>query len=94
MVADNTANDYVYLYHILQTGNGYIVSQSIRNSDKNERTYALDQEGYKPIDEGEWYKSRIITRKIEVTDSDGHKKNKCAGAQPGARAHAGGHPRR
>lgn len=76
MVADNIANDYVYLYHILQTGNGYIVSQSIRNSDKNERTYALDQEGYKPIDEGEWYKSRIITRKIEVTDSDGHKKNK------------------
>ncbi len=54
---------------LLDDGNGYIISKSLKKSTKEDREWAMDQDGYTIVDENFKYKSRVIT--VSVKDSDG-----------------------
>ena len=57
--------NYINLLHLLNKGNGYIVSKSIAKSTKVEKQWILKQDGYISISEKFKYKSRIVTKIIE-----------------------------
>lgn len=57
---------------LLDDGNGYIISKSLKKSTKEDRKWAIDQNGYTAIDNNFKYKSKIIT--VTVTDKDGRKR--------------------
>ena len=70
IVADGGLNSALNIARILSRGNGYIVSKSTKKSDKNVKSWMLDESGY------EWnsartfkVKSKIRMRKIK--DEDG-----------------------
>lgn len=75
VVADNGVNSSDHLYRILSSGNGYVMSQSIRSADKELRDFVTNQNGYVPMGKERMVKSRIFSRKIRVTTADGRKKN-------------------
>ena len=54
---------------LLDDGNGYIISKSLKTSTKEDREWAMDQNGYTIVDENFKYKSRIIT--VTVKDKTG-----------------------
>ena len=54
---------------LLDDGNGYIISKSLKKSTKEDREWAMDQNGYTIVDENFKYKSRIIT--VTVKDKAG-----------------------
>lgn len=56
------------IFQTLSDGNGYILSYSIRGSDKSFQEYVLDPEGYLHKKDGFRIKSRLTPRKIRVTD--------------------------
>lgn len=58
--------------HVLDQGNGYIVSKSLKKSAKTEREWVLNQEGYTVVSPDFKYKSRIVTR--TVTAENGTKR--------------------
>ena len=53
---------------LLDDGNGYIISKSLKKSTKEDREWAMEQEGYVVVDENFKYKSRIITAKAKDTE--------------------------
>ena len=57
------------LCHVLDQGNGYIISRSLKKSTKKDRQWTLEQEGYTAVGPEFKYKSRIISRM--VTDENG-----------------------
>lgn len=57
---------------LIDDGNGYIISKSLKKTTKEDREWALDQEGYTVVDKNFKYKSRIIT--VTVKDKDGNKR--------------------
>jgi transposase len=66
VVADGGLNSGPNIAHLLDCGNGYILSKSVKKSDKEVKAWMLDEEGY------EWnktntfkMKSKIRTRKIK-----------------------------
>lgn len=64
------------IFQTLSDGNGYILSYSIRGSDKAFQDYVLDPAGYIQKKDGFRIKSRLAPRKIRVTDVlTGKKKN-------------------
>ena len=70
VVADGGLNNGPNIAHLLDKGNGYILSKSTKKSDKNVKAWMLDEDGY------EWnetktfkVKSTIRTRKIK--DAEG-----------------------
>ena len=74
VVADNGMNTQENKYLIVDKGNGYIVSKSVKRSWKSQREWALDESGYKVITDKNKevvfkYKSRInditLTYKIK-----------------------------
>ena len=69
MIADRGICNYQNLLHLLNAGNGYIVSKSLLRSTKEEREWAYADEGYTVISEDFKYKSRI--RKTKVKDAAG-----------------------
>ena len=69
LVADRGMYSGINMCHVIDRGNGYIVSKSLKKSTKKEREWALDQEGYTIVSPDFRYKSRIITRTI--TDEHG-----------------------
>ena len=60
------------LLHVLDAGNGYIVSKSLLRSTKKEQKWTYSDEGYTQMGKDFKYKSRIVKR--EVKDEDGQKR--------------------
>ena len=54
------------------SGNGYIISKSLKKSLQEDRKWAIDQTGYTVADKNFKYKSRIIT--VIVKDQEGNKR--------------------
>lgn len=72
MIADRGICNYQNLLHVLDAGNGYIVSKSLLKSTKKEREWTYDDEGYIAISDDFKYKSRIV--KKNVKDEAGNKR--------------------
>jgi transposase len=69
IVADGGLNSGPNIAHILNGGNGYIVSKSTKKSGKTTKAWILDQEGYRINDAGTFkVKSKIRTRTIKAED--------------------------
>lgn len=69
LVADRGMYSGTNMSHVIDHGNGYIVSKSLKKSAKKEREWVLDQDGYTVVSPDFKYKSRIVTRTI--TDENG-----------------------
>lgn len=66
VVADRGLTSDKNIAHILEHGNGYIFSKSIKKCKKKERQWVLDQEGYVCNDQETFKcKSKIVKRKIK-----------------------------
>lgn len=72
LVADRGLCSYKNILHLLQTGNGYIISKSMKKSKKAERSWILDPEGYIHKSEDFRYKSRIIERTEKDEEGNVH----------------------
>lgn len=70
MIADRGICQYNNLLHILDAGNGYIVSKSLLKSTREEQEWTYSDEGYTQISPDFKYKSRI--KKRTVKDEKGH----------------------
>ena len=69
MIADRGICQYNNLLHILDTGNGYIVSKSLLKSTREEQEWTYSDEGYTQVSPEFKYKSRI--KKRTVNDEKG-----------------------
>jgi transposase len=72
VVADGGLNSGKNIAHIVEEGNGYIVSKSAKGSDRDTRAWILDEEGY-VWNEARTFKSKSEIRERTVTDEDGSK---------------------
>ena len=72
LIADRGMYNGTNMCHVLDQGNGYIVSKSLKKSAKTEREWVMNQEGYTVVSPEFKYKSRIVTR--TVTAEDGKKR--------------------
>ena len=72
LIADRGMYNGTNMCHVLDQGDGYIVSKSLKKSTKKERAWVLEQEGYTVVSPDFRYKSRIVTR--TVTTEDGSKR--------------------
>ena len=69
IVADGGLNSGQNIAHILDVGNGYIVSKSTKKTDKKTKAWILDDTGYHWNETGtQKIKSQIRTRKITAED--------------------------
>ena len=71
LVADRGMYSGTNMHAVCEAGNGYIVSKSLRKTDKAERAWAIDPKGYTVVSEKFRHKSRIVKR--VVTDENGKK---------------------
>ncbi|MFP3154752.1 IS1634 family transposase [Lachnospiraceae bacterium ZAX-1] len=65
LIADRGICQYRNLLHVLDAGNGYIVSKSLLKSTKKEQQWAYDDNGYTHTSEDFKYKSRVIKRALK-----------------------------
>lgn len=65
MIADRGICQYNNLLHILDAGNGYIVSKSLLKSTKEEQEWTYSDEGYTQVSPDFKYKSRIKKRTVK-----------------------------
>ena len=65
MIADRGICDYMNLLHLLDAGNGYIVSKSLLKSTKKEQEWAYSDDGYTQVSPDFKYKSRIVKRTVK-----------------------------
>lgn len=65
LIADRGICNYMNLLHLLDAGNGYIVSKSLLKSTKKEREWTSQEEGYVTISPDFKYKSRIVKRTVK-----------------------------
>ncbi len=65
LIADRGICQYVNLLHVLDAGNGYIVSKSLLKSTNAEQQWAYSDDDYVSPYEGFKYKSRVIKRKVK-----------------------------
>ncbi len=72
LIADRGICNYMNLLHVLDAGNGYIVSKSLLKSTKKEQDWAYGDEGFVKVSEDFKYKSRIV--KHTKTDENGQKR--------------------
>ena len=70
LIADRGICHYGNLLHLLDAGNGYLVSKSLLKSTKAEQKWAYDDEGYVTVSPDFKYKSRIVKR--DVKDENGN----------------------
>ena len=70
MIADRGICSYPNLLHVLDAGNGYIVSKSLLKSTKKEQEWVYNDEGYTLVSGDFKYKSRIV--KKNVKDENGN----------------------
>ena len=71
LVADRGMYSGANMYAVREAGNGYIVSKSLRKTDKAERAWAIDLDGYTVVSEKFRHKSRIVRRVVK--DGNGRK---------------------
>ena len=71
LVADRGMYSGTNMYAVREAGNGYIVSKSLRKTDKAERAWAIDPESYTVVSENFRHKSRIVKRVVK--DENGKK---------------------
>jgi hypothetical protein len=71
VVADRGLNTSDNTLACQASGNGYIFGQTVRGGDKDLKSYALDQQGYRSYQDKSRLKSRIIPRIVSYTDTDG-----------------------
>ena len=64
LIADRGMYSGTNMCHVLDAGNGYIVSKSLRKSAREEVEWALKQDGYDRPGEDFRCKSRVVTRKV------------------------------
>ncbi|MCI8506192.1 MAG: IS1634 family transposase [Lachnospiraceae bacterium] len=64
LIGDRGMCSYPNLLHILDAGNGYIISGSLPKSTKEERQWAYSEEGYKMVSEDFKYKSRVVSKMV------------------------------
>lgn len=65
LIADRGICQYRNLLHVVDAGNGYIVSKSLLKSTKKEQEWTYDDEGYTHTNEDFKYKSRIVKRTVK-----------------------------
>ena len=65
LVADRGMYSGTNMYAVREAGNGYIVSRSLRKTDRKERAWAVDPDGYTVVSERFRHKSRIVKRKVK-----------------------------
>jgi transposase len=65
LIADRGICQYRNLLHVLDAGNGYIVSKSLLKSTKKEQQWAYSNDGYTHTSEDFKYKSRVIKRTLK-----------------------------
>jgi len=72
LVGDRGICIYPNLFHLVDSGNGYIVAKSVLKSKAAERKWVYDDAGYVEEGAGFKYKSRIISR--TATDENGEER--------------------
>ena len=72
LIADRGMYSGTNMCHVLDQGDGYIVSKSLKKSTAADRRWTLDPDGYTEVSPDFRYKSRIVTR--TVTAEDGSKR--------------------
>ena len=65
LIADRGICNYMNLLHVLDAGNGYIVSKSLLKSAKKEQEWTYSEDGYIKTSDNFKYKSRIIKRPVK-----------------------------
>ena len=65
LIADRGICNYLNLLHLLDAGNGYLVSKSLLKSTKAEQKWAYDEKGYVLVSPDFKYKSRIVKRNVK-----------------------------
>lgn len=65
LIADRGICQYRNLLHVLDVGNGYIVSKSLLKSTKKEQLWTYSDDGYIQQSENFKYKSRIVKRTVK-----------------------------
>lgn len=70
VVADGGLNSGPNIAHLLDSGNGYILSKSTKKSDKETKAWMLDENGY-VWNENRTFKVKSIIRKRKIKDSTG-----------------------
>ena len=68
LIPDRGMYNGTNMSHVLNQGDGYIVSKSIRKSTKSEREWILEQNDYTSQTPEFRYKSRIIERLVKSED--------------------------
>ena len=71
LVADRGMYSGTNMYAVREADNGYIVSKSLRKTDKAERAWAIDPDGYTVVSGKFRHKSRIVKRIVK--DENGNK---------------------
>jgi len=72
LVADRGMYSGMNMCHVMDEGNGYIVSKSLRKSTAAERRWAVSPEGYTVVSDRFRFKSRTVVR--TVTDEKGRRR--------------------
>jgi transposase len=72
LVADRGMYSGTNMCAVREAGNGYIVSKSLRKTDKAERAWAIDPGGYTVVSENFRHKSRIVKRVVKDENGKGH----------------------
>ena len=73
LIADRGICNYMNLLHLLDAGNGYLVSKSLLKSTKAEQKWAYDEEGYVQVSPDFRYKSRIVKRNVKDENGNSRK---------------------
>lgn len=66
LVADRGMYSGTNMHAVCEAGNGYIVSKSLRKTDKAERAWAIDPDGYTIVSDKFRHKSRIVKRVVKT----------------------------
>ncbi len=57
-------------YYLTSNNNGYIISKSLEKTNKEEKEWALNDNGFTKISDEFKYKSRVVKRKVKVGDEE------------------------
>ncbi len=74
LVADRGMYSGTNMHAVCEAGNGYIVSKSLRKTDKAERAWAIDPKGYTVVSENFRHKSRIVKRVVKDESGKRHER--------------------
>lgn len=73
LIADRGICNYMNLLHVLDAGNGYIVSKSLLKSTQKEQEWAYKDDGYTTVSDDFKYKSRIVKRTVKDENGSSRK---------------------